>query len=132
MPGHPADAILGGDTVAGGPPPCSPILLSRERPGITPTEYERMRVTRRSPLLGAQNTTLCAVAVEARRPAGTDADQRDCAVRRSAGSDHTTGVVTLVLLLALDHQVFGVSQITMGIEARNTERAPHSVTADAA
>jgi uncharacterized membrane protein HdeD (DUF308 family) len=42
------------------------------------------------------------------------------------------GAVTLALLFGLYRLVFGVSQITMGIEARNTGMAPHPVTADAA
>jgi uncharacterized membrane protein HdeD (DUF308 family) len=48
------------------------------------------------------------------------------------GARPDIGAVTLALLFGLYSLVFGVSQITMGIEARNTERAPHSVTAGAA
>jgi uncharacterized membrane protein HdeD (DUF308 family) len=48
------------------------------------------------------------------------------------GARPDIGAVTLALLFALYSLVFGVSQITMGIEARTTGRALHSVTADAA
>jgi hypothetical protein len=41
--------------------------------------------------------------------------------RRSAGSEHTAGAVTLALLFGLYRLVFGVSQITMGIEAEHGE-----------
>lgn len=48
------------------------------------------------------------------------------------GARPDIGAVTLALLFGLYSMVFGVSQITMGIEARSTGRALHSVTADAA
>jgi uncharacterized membrane protein HdeD (DUF308 family) len=48
------------------------------------------------------------------------------------GARPDVGAVTLALLFGLYSLVFGVSQITMGIEARSTGKALHSVTADAA
>lgn len=48
------------------------------------------------------------------------------------GARPDIGAVTLALLFGLYSLVFGVSQITMGIEARSTGKALHSVVADAA